>query len=292
MRLRNRWTKATFWTDGALLRWERDKRFFYKSLWACAEDSCCIEDDMFEVKMTAWPSPHDADMTVERMEAWRDEFIEDGKLIPYTNGEPGRRYLYLPDMAKHEMPRNPQRPDLPLPEWVTYEVKGVGRDARVKYEHTFSGIRRPTVETASGNRNTSPVLSCPVLKKDTSSSKPDDDAFDEFWKHYPRKVGKKAARKKFSIAIRDADPSTIISALKAYPFDTRDGLRYVPHPATWLNQGRWEDDIPVTATSAPQEICEYYEREECFGGNGRPLDTCQREGVAFCAAGWTKGGVR
>ena len=28
---------------------------------------------------------------------------------------------------------------------------------------------------------------------------------------------------------------------------TRDGGQYIPHPATWLNQRRWEDEIPVNA---------------------------------------------
>lgn len=160
MRLRNRWTKATFWTDGALLRWPRDKRHFYQSLWACAEDSCCIEDDMFEVKLTAWASPLDADMTVERFESWRDELIADGKLVPYTNGDPGKRYLYLPDMAKHENPRNPQAPDISLPPWVTVEVTGDGRDRRIRYIH---GDREETVENPSGDRGTSPVLPCTAL---------------------------------------------------------------------------------------------------------------------------------
>lgn len=160
MRLRNRINKATFWTDGALLRWPRDKRHFYQSLWACAEDSCCLEDDMFEVKLTAWASPLDSDMTIERFKAWRDELIKDGKLVPYTNGEPGKRYLYLPDMARHENPRNPQSPDLPLPAWVTYTVSGEGRDKRVRYTH---GSRDAIVQSDPGNRNTTPALSCTEL---------------------------------------------------------------------------------------------------------------------------------
>lgn len=27
----------------------------------------------------------------------------------------------------------------------------------------------------------------------------------------------------------------------------RDGGQYIPHPATWLNQGRWKDEIEPTA---------------------------------------------
>ena len=171
MRLRNRIVKAGFWTDGKLLRWPRDKRFFYMSLWALAEDSCCIEDDPFEWKYAAFPSPLDADITIEMLTAWRDELIEAGKLVPYE--VEGQRYFYLSDMARHEHPRNPQSPDLPLPAWVTCRIQGQGKGRRVSFEHepvnrcdrvqTSGGHRGQSVESARGDRSASPALPCPVL---------------------------------------------------------------------------------------------------------------------------------
>ena len=119
MRLRNRMVKATYWTDPELCRWKRDKRDFYRALWACAEDSCCIEDDMFGVKLAAFPSPLDADMSVERFETWRDEILEQGKVVAYEVG--GRRYLYLPAMSRNENPSNPQSPSTPLPAWIRWQ---------------------------------------------------------------------------------------------------------------------------------------------------------------------------
>ena len=37
---------------------------------------------------------------------------------------------------------------------------------------------------------------------------------------------------------------------------TKDNGQYIPNPATWLNQGRWEDvlDAPATSTAAPAFI--------------------------------------
>jgi hypothetical protein len=180
VRLRNRISKATYWVSGDLLRWHRDKREFYRSLWACAEDSCCIEDDMFEVKMTAWPSPMDVDMTVERFEAWRDELIEADKLVPYYVA--GRRYFFIPPMADHERPRNPQAPDIPVPQWVTFTVSGTGQARRCTYvfgdcTHALrassgdstvtvqsdSGNREATVQSGCGNRKATPALPCTAL---------------------------------------------------------------------------------------------------------------------------------
>ena len=76
-RLRNRMVKADFWTDAELLRWPRDKRQTYRGLWAIAEDSGCLEDDPFGWKLLLFPSPLDADITVERLEHWVRHYFGD-----------------------------------------------------------------------------------------------------------------------------------------------------------------------------------------------------------------------
>ena len=153
-RLRNRIVKAEFWTDGELLRWPRDKRTTYKGLWALAEDSGCLEDDPFTWKLMLWPSPVDSDITVGQLETWRDELIAAGKMIPYE--AEGKTYLYLTKFHQHEHPRNPQRPDLPLPTWIVWEANET--DAR-------KGQYREVTEVvqALNNEPTSvPVLPCPA----------------------------------------------------------------------------------------------------------------------------------
>lgn len=72
--------------------------------------------------------------------------------------------------------------------------------------------------------------------------------FDEFWSSYPRRVGKKASEKSF-YKLTNADQAKAVSAAKAYAEATAQwqpqDKQYIPHPATWLNQGRYEDD-PAT----------------------------------------------
>jgi len=79
-------------------------------------------------------------------------------------------------------------------------------------------------------------------------------AFDDFWEAYPRKVGKEAARRAWQKSRRDTDLATILDALAWQTQQDswlRNGGQYVPHPATWLNQGRWEDQ---TVRGGPQKI--------------------------------------
>jgi|GEM_PF-1033537 len=72
--------------------------------------------------------------------------------------------------------------------------------------------------------------------------------FEEFWLAYPRKVGKQAALKAWNSAKQKPDVRTILAAIeqqKRCDQWQRDNGQYIPHPATWINQGRW-DDQPVT----------------------------------------------
>jgi hypothetical protein len=73
------------------------------------------------------------------------------------------------------------------------------------------------------------------------------DRFDEFWAAYPRKVAKPAAARAWKKAIKNgADAATLINAATRYA-TTRAGEnpKYTAHPATWLNNERW-NDTPTT----------------------------------------------
>lgn len=76
--------------------------------------------------------------------------------------------------------------------------------------------------------------------------------FEEFWMVCPRKVGKKAALKAWETAIKGgADPDTVAQAMTDAAKEwQREGRaeRFIPHPATWLNAGRWEDEASQVAT--------------------------------------------
>lgn len=72
--------------------------------------------------------------------------------------------------------------------------------------------------------------------------------FDLFWQAYPKKVGKQAARKAFHRAKAPVESLLhAISEQKRSAQWSREGGRFIPNPATWLNQGRWEDELPSAA---------------------------------------------
>lgn len=71
-----------------------------------------------------------------------------------------------------------------------------------------------------------------------------DQGFQDFWERYPRKIGKGNARKAFQSAIKKVDLSKILNSVDDFALlaDSRE-QKFIPHPATWLNQERWDDEI-------------------------------------------------
>ncbi len=70
--------------------------------------------------------------------------------------------------------------------------------------------------------------------------------FEEFWKAYPRKIGKGAAVKAWSRAIRKTTLAVILAAIANQRRSSqwvKDDGQFIPHPSTWLNAGRWDDEI-------------------------------------------------
>lgn len=65
---------------------------------------------------------------------------------------------------------------------------------------------------------------------------------DIFWRAYPRRVAKKVAWKSLQRINPDEElRDRMISAVRRYAESTDP--KYLAHPATWLNQERWEDEV-------------------------------------------------
>lgn len=83
-------------------------------------------------------------------------------------------------------------------------------------------------------------------KNDTPISPEGMALFERFWQAYPKKKAKAKARQAWAKLKPDmALCRTMAAALEAQKRSEtwqRDDGRYIPYPATWLNQRRWEDE--------------------------------------------------
>lgn len=75
--------------------------------------------------------------------------------------------------------------------------------------------------------------------------------FEAFWEVYPRRTGKLDASRAFQRARKLVAHDHLMAAAVLYAQGAKGKEeRFIPHPATWLNQGRW-DDQPSAAAKAP-----------------------------------------
>lgn len=74
--------------------------------------------------------------------------------------------------------------------------------------------------------------------------------FDTFWKAYPKKTNKAFAKKVFyKLKVDEPLLAKMVQALAAQSktiWKDKDP-QYIPHPSTWLNGERWEDEVSTFA---------------------------------------------
>jgi hypothetical protein len=78
-----------------------------------------------------------------------------------------------------------------------------------------------------------------------------DDGFDAFWAVYPRGGGKPAARRAWKSALKKVAVAEIADGLQMWLDHWHAAgtpQNYIPMPATWLNQERWNDTPPPLAS--------------------------------------------
>ena len=97
------------------------------------------------------------------------------------------------------------------------------------------------------------------------------EGFEAFWRIYPRKIGKGAARKVWGkLAPANGLVERIcvqVQAARQTDQWQREGGKFIPLPATWLHQSRWEDDY---SHSTPVKTDGFKERMQKLA-QGKPL---------------------
>lgn len=113
----------------------------------------------------------------------------------------------------------------------------------------------------------SALLADASAKTETEAYKQEDNKnvdFDSFYKLYPNKKAPSEAEKSYHRALKVDTHENIMLGLKLYCESVKSSeKKFIAHPATWLNQGRWKDDYGIVSGSIPDWIKAQY-----GGGNG------------------------
>ena len=110
-----------------------------------------------------------------------------------------------------------------------------------KYLLNLEAPLKPLISPFEANNNNNSNNNNNKKEKNIKKENPD---FDAFWKAYPRKTAKKNAEQAWKKVTTPIE--TILNAIerhKKLPQWIKDNGAFIPHPATWLNQERWNDQL-------------------------------------------------
>lgn len=216
------------------------ERLFYRLIVNC-DDFGTLDARLPIIKSKCFPLKS-SDITDNQLISWLTELEAQQMIFFYENSD--HQYLKMSSWERHQQIRA-KRPKYPLP--------GDDKSNRISFDIICNQeISNVTVIQSNPIRN--PIQSNPnpippiapyggddVLKE----SKP-DERFKAFWDAYPKKIGKGAAEKSFKKY--KPDDSLLLAMIKAIETQKdsdqwkKDNGQYIPNPATWLNQKRWEDE--------------------------------------------------
>lgn len=205
----------------------------FQSLWTLADKEGRLEDRPLRIKAETFPYRDGLDVNGYLTELHRLGFI-----VRYLVGD--LALIQVVNFKKHQTPHNTEKPStLPPVEAVTL-AGGAFHGASVKSPLSNS-------ENVDALPPDSLVLIPSSLNPIPPTPKGGGDRFEKFWKAYPRKQGKGAAEKAWIKAHINGSFDSVLTALEGQKRSEqwkKDNGQFVPNPATWLNQRRWEDEIP------------------------------------------------
>lgn len=171
------------------------------------------------------------------------------------HSENGVLHGYTPDLMDHVIGWNGFSSALVEAEWLSFD--GCETLSMPEFaEHNGQSAKR-RAEDQKRKRDSRKY--CPQSVRNLSAEEPDKkrtreekrrevnntttpDGFSEFWNAYPKKVGKGAAETAWKK--HKPDLATCLAAVAAARTSRdwqKDGGQFIPNPATWINQKRWED---------------------------------------------------
>lgn len=169
-------------------------------------------------------------------------------------------------------------------------LKGlVDRNAAISEKRAKAGANRNKTEQTETNENkteqteTNSLTKTKINTKTNTKNKNKDiqTKFDRFWSAYPKHQSKPQALRAFSKV--DPDDELMEQIMNAIEIQkqsdqwTKDGGQFIPLPATWLNNSRWEDDVLPSSTRKKAVPAQDFPQRDYGGVQDEMMDSLAKE---------------
>lgn len=253
-------------------------RWTFVGLWTHVDDEGRAHADSRLLKGAIWPL--DDDVTPADIDGYLDLLAAQEMVCRYL-GDDGRELLHVVNWSEHQKVNKPTatklcecpRHDLGLP------TPSIHRQRSPQEPDRSAPVVLPEPE---GSQTFGLPLGKERKGKEgkgrerTLVGASADERFAAFYLAYPRKVGREAAFRAWQKAVRRVDPEVIVAGAERFAADPNlpRERQYIPHPATWINGGRWADEPLPSRTdrqrpSNDEQIADLLARAEAMeGANG------------------------
>lgn len=233
-------------------------RLLFIGLWCQADREGRLEDRPRKLKKTILGYD---DVSTDDVDAMLSALDESGFIIRYQAGE--QQYIQVVNFVKHQNPHMKEKPsEIPPPPGQAQGTTETGTVQEPGREETPPVQAPGKHQAVDGKAEEVPGADAPPPGKGADDpgeeEPPEGDGkqeakktamerrFELFWAAYPKKKAKKAAWEAFKKVNPDEELfKRIMEAIgraRTSQEWLKDGGQYIPHPATWLNGGCWDDE--------------------------------------------------
>jgi hypothetical protein len=187
-----------------------------------------------------------------------------GVLITVSGGRGGRHKSTEYRLSEADLPKRDSWKTTQLVRGLQKETTQFATQNHAVYDIKPRSLRHKTTKPTSYKPlvTVSRTVSEPQADAIVASFDTPEDHFDEFWKAYPKRVGKVTAKKAWAKTGANECFLEVISGVEKWKASVQwSESQFIPYPSTFLNGRRWEDEVPLN------------------GGrkNGRPGDSAEEQ---------------
>lgn len=224
--------KPEFFTSESVAELPIRARLTWIGLWTECDDHGVTRDNPRLIKGHIWPLDS---VTLGQVETDLRILHDAGRIVRFMCGR--RKYLAVTSWDEHQKMSRKGRnryPTLDAADCVWNGNEYVDAD-QCSTEDALQVQGDLSLKQGTGNREQG--------TREGDDSDESSVTFDDFWKHYPRKLNRGAAKKAWMAAVKKANPADIIAAVSEYAtLVAGKDPQFIPHGSTWLNGERWSDE--------------------------------------------------
>lgn len=237
---RSRNIKPGIMTNELLGELEPIERLLFVYLWMLADRDGRLEDRPKRIKAEALPYDNiDADKALDRLSA-------KGFIRRYV--AEGQKVIQVVKFAEHQAPHVREKGSaLPEQSLECAEIEPSPEEEVTEHNLGSAKASPRSPDSLIPDSLIPDSLQTPCAPSVRDEGPSSDELFAKFYKLYPNKKGKANAVKAWKkLKLTDDLINQIFDGLARYCVSAdwlKDGGQFVPHPASWLNGKRWEDEV-------------------------------------------------